>query len=133
MCRNHSHLVGQFIGESISEGVPALTFVLGNDDLKIEAPGCRTPTFSIPRVGVLYVPSFLLAGSAASTGPATAEQSISLWAIPEGAQIFMFLMWESWTYYLKISEQPENAGKSMDEIVSLIAAQLKAQAEPPAL
>lgn len=102
MCRNHSHLVARLMGITDAPGIPMLEFALAASGLTIQAPGSLTPTLLIPRVGWLYVPSYLLAGTSELIGPATEELSTSAFLIPRGAETFMQQGWKNWANSLKI-------------------------------
>lgn len=85
MCRNHSHLIAQFVGEDTSGPVPVLTFVLAQSLVKIESPHKLGASLMIPTSGLLYVPSWTLAGSSAFVERPMGGPSASLFFMPEDA------------------------------------------------
>lgn len=76
MCRNHSHLIAEFLGEDTSAGEPKMLFALRSKEVMIESySGSR---LLIPTSGLLYLPSYALGGLYLSGLPAKEEPSLSL-------------------------------------------------------
>lgn len=82
MCRNHSHLIGDFLGEDTSGGVPILTFLLANSRVAIEPQHKTGSTMILQTSGQLFVPSWVLGGSSLLARPATADVPMSLFLLP---------------------------------------------------
>jgi len=78
MCRNHSHLIATYVGESTAGDVPVLMFVLADPWLKIEAPGSDGGVLKIRTSGMLYVPASMLAGLSAFHPQVMAGQCMSV-------------------------------------------------------
>jgi hypothetical protein len=89
MCRNHSHLIARFIGESTSQLHRVLIYELESTALAIETPGRGGATLILPTTGRLLVPSMMLEGLSAATLHQMGEHSMSLCLVPGNAMTTM--------------------------------------------
>jgi len=82
MCRNHSHIIADMLGEETGGTVPVLTFLLANSRLTIEPQWKTGSSMIIQTSGQLFVPSWVLGGSYLLRRPPTADVPMSLCLLP---------------------------------------------------
>lgn len=83
MCRNHSHLLAELLGEDTNGFEPCLVYALRHKEVLIEASyGSK---LLIPTSGLLFVPSWSMAGLSPSEFPEVGgpRLSLSFMTVPE--------------------------------------------------
>jgi len=96
MCRNHSHIIAEFLGEDTSGAVPVLTFGQRKALLEIETPGSLGSKLTLQTTGLLYLPSWMLGTLSESPEPPTRAPSISLFLLPVSATTTMSRLLGAW-------------------------------------
>jgi len=83
MCKNHSHLIANFTGEDTEGPAPVLTYQLGDVNLLIEPKNQGGTKLILRTSGVLYVPSWVMAGSFLFQQPLMGGPRMSLFLLPD--------------------------------------------------
>lgn len=104
MCKNHSHLIAEFIEESTNRLNPVLTFQLANTAVTIQTPTPGGAALILRTSGQLLVPSMLLGGYSQVPLPLTEEHCISLCLVPGDGMTIMQSALTLWSMSLNPSE-----------------------------
>lgn len=96
MCKNHSHLIADYLGENTRGEAPVLIFRLRSTALTIQASTKAGPVLILPTTGLLYVPAWILGGSSALLPPTTEERATSLCLLPGDAMTTTALASADW-------------------------------------
>jgi hypothetical protein len=89
MCKNHSHLIAELIGENTNHLNPVLIWELANTAVTIQTPGPDGSALILKTSGQLLMPSMMLGGYSQLPLPQMGEHSISLCLLPGDAMTIM--------------------------------------------
>lgn len=95
MCKNHSHLIAEFVGENTEGPVPVLMFALANSTIQIQGSSPAGADLNLKTSGMLYVPSWMLGGWSLSPELLMAAPSMSLCFMPGGDPTIIAAVWEA--------------------------------------
>lgn len=104
MCRNHSHLIAEFLGEDTSNNLPVLTYLLQNDMLKVESPHKDGGLIIVKTSGLLMLPSLMLGGYSVPLLRQMVDGGMSLFCLPAGATTT--ILQASWDWLIASAQSP---------------------------